>query len=50
MALLLEFPKDIAHRQLDLAINWGRYAELIDYNHNTEIISLDASEGKVSTP
>lgn len=49
-ALLPEFPKDIAERQLDLAINWGRYAELIDYNDNTEIISLDASEGKVSTP
>lgn len=39
-ALLPEFPDELAERQLDVAINWGRYAELIDYNDRDETISL----------
>lgn len=49
-ALLPEFPQDVAEHQLDLAINWGRYAELIDYNDNTQMVSLDVSQGKASAP
>lgn len=45
-ALLPEFPHEMAERQLDIAINWGRYAELIDYNDSDETLSLDASGGK----
>jgi NitT/TauT family transport system ATP-binding protein len=46
-ALLPEFPDEMAERQLDVAINWGRYAELIDYNDSDETVSLAASNGKV---
>lgn len=49
-ALLPEFPNEMAERQLDIAINWGRYAELIDYNDTDEMLSLDESGGKVPTP
>jgi hypothetical protein len=35
----------MAERQLDVAINWGRYAELIDYNDSNEIVSLAVSNG-----
>jgi NitT/TauT family transport system ATP-binding protein len=45
-ALLPEFPDELAERQLDVAINWGRYAELIDYNDSAETVSLDESNGK----
>lgn len=47
-ALLPEFPDVIAERQLDLAINWGRYAELIDYNDGDEMVSLDISGGRAA--
>ncbi len=45
-ALLPEFPDEIAERQLDVAINWGRYAELIDYDDGEEVIRLDLADGK----
>ncbi len=39
-ALELEFPPDEADRQLDIIINWGRYAEILVYDDTTETISL----------
>ena len=45
-ALSLEFPDDIAEQQLDIAIDWGRYAELIDYDDRDETIRLDPSQGR----
>ena len=45
-ALLPEFPDELAERQLDVAINWGRYAELIDYDDSGETVSLAASNGQ----
>lgn len=45
-ALLPEFPDELAERQLDIAINWGRYAELLDYDDRREMLSLDASNGQ----
>lgn len=45
-ALLPEFPDELAERQLDIAINWGRYAELLDYDDRGEMLSLDTSDGK----
>ncbi len=45
-ALSLEFPDDIAEQQLDVAIDWGRYAELIDYDDRDEVIRLDPSQGR----
>lgn len=48
-ALLPEFPDELAIRQLDIAIDWGRYAELIDYDDRNELLSLDISDGKAVT-
>ena len=36
-----DFNAQDARRQLDTAIDWGRYAELFDYNTNTEQITAD---------
>ncbi|WP_194818565.1 nitrate/sulfonate/bicarbonate ABC transporter ATP-binding protein [Nocardia sp. XZ_19_385] len=35
------FSPDDARRQLDLAIDWGRYAELYDYEKDTDQITAD---------
>ena len=47
-ALLPEFPDELAERQLDVAINWGRYAELIDYNDGAETVSLAVTNSKAA--
>lgn len=44
-ALELEFPPEEAFRQLDTAVNWGRYAEILAYEDNTEIIYLEPGAG-----
>lgn len=40
-ALELDFPPEEAYRQLDTAVNWGRYAELLAYEDNTGLIYLE---------
>jgi NitT/TauT family transport system ATP-binding protein len=45
-ALLPEFPDEMSERQLDVAINWGRYAELLDYNDRDEMVSLETADSK----
>lgn len=45
-ALLPEFPDDVATRQLDTVIDWGRYAELLDYDDRNETLRL----GEAVTP
>jgi NitT/TauT family transport system ATP-binding protein len=40
-ALELEFPPETASRQLDIAIHWGRNAELIDYQPDQDTIHLE---------
>ncbi len=45
-ALLPEFPDEMAERQLEVAIDWGRYAELIDYDDSEEVLRLDVPDGK----
>ena len=40
-ALELEFPPEEARRQLDLIIQWGRYAELFEYDDGSEILSRE---------
>lgn len=42
-ALRPDFPDDLAERQLDVAISWGRYAELIEYDDRSETLRLDPS-------
>jgi NitT/TauT family transport system ATP-binding protein len=44
-ALELEFPPEEAFRQLDTAVNWGRYAEILAYEDNAEIIYLEPGAG-----
>lgn len=40
-ALELEFPTEEAEKQLDTLINWGRYAELVSYNDDKELVYLE---------
>jgi NitT/TauT family transport system ATP-binding protein len=40
-ALELDFPVEEAARQVEVAINWGRYAELLAYNDRTASIDLE---------
>jgi C-terminal AAA-associated domain len=35
------FSEDRAHQQLDLAIDWGRYAELYSFDADTGQLKLD---------
>ncbi len=39
--LLLDFHQEEAARQLDTAIDWGRYAELLAYDDKTRVIFLE---------
>lgn len=40
-ALELEFHEEEAERQLETAINWGRYAELLAYDDSSQILYLE---------
>ena len=40
-ALELEFPPEEAERQLETAVNWGRYAELIAYDDDNGVLYLE---------
>jgi len=40
-ALELEFPPEEAERQFDIIIEWGRYAELLSYDDDREVIFLE---------
>ena len=40
-ALELEFPPEEAARQLETAVDWGRYAELVAYDDSSEIFYLE---------
>ncbi len=41
MALALEFVPEEASRQVDVAVNWGRYAELFAYDNDTKSVVLE---------
>lgn len=43
-ALELDFPPEEAQRQLDLIIDWGRYAELLAYDDGSEVIHREVEE------
>ncbi len=45
-ALELEFPPAEAEKQIEVAVNWGRYAELVSYDDGKGTISLEEA-GKV---
>jgi NitT/TauT family transport system ATP-binding protein len=40
-ALELEFHEEEAERQLDTAIDWGRYAELLAYDDSSQVLYLE---------
>lgn len=40
-ALELEFPSEEAERQLDVIIDWGRYAEILAYDDDDEVLYLE---------
>ncbi len=40
-ALELEFPPEEAEQQLDTAVRWGRYAEILSYEDDAEMIYLE---------
>jgi NitT/TauT family transport system ATP-binding protein len=39
---------DKTEEQLDIAINWGRHAELFAYDHDTEELYLESHDGKMT--
>jgi NitT/TauT family transport system ATP-binding protein len=43
------FSRDEAHRQFEIAVDWGRYAELFSYDGNTNQLKLD-DEYVVTSP
>ena len=40
-ALELEFPPEEAEKQVEIAVNWGRYAELLSYDDDKATIYLE---------
>lgn len=46
-ALRPDFPDQLAEHQLDTAIDWGRYAELIHYNDTNEMLSVGSADQQI---
>jgi NitT/TauT family transport system ATP-binding protein len=44
MALELEFPAEEAARQLETAVSWGRYADLLAYDYDEEMLYLEPAD------
>jgi NitT/TauT family transport system ATP-binding protein len=44
-SLGLEFPPDEATRQLDTAVDWGRYAEVLGYDNDDNAIFMSVAAG-----
>ncbi len=49
-ALELEFPEEEAYRQLDTAVDWGRYAEILAYEDASEVIYLEPLASQAARP
>lgn len=43
-ALSREFPLEVAERQLDTAVDWGRYAELFSYDSSDNAIFIEVEQ------
>lgn len=43
-ALSLEFPPDEAEKQIDILIEWGRYSEMLAYDREGKVISLESKQ------
>jgi len=46
-ALEREFPPEEADEQLEIAANWGRYAELLAYDDDDDVFYLEPAGGMV---
>jgi len=46
-ALSLDFPPEVAQKQIETLINWGRYGELLAYEDDTETIFLEPELSRV---
>jgi NitT/TauT family transport system ATP-binding protein len=42
-ALELDFPPEEAEKQIEIAVNWGRYAEILSYDDGKATIYLEQS-------
>ena len=42
-ALELDFPAEVAARQLETIVNWGRYTELLAYDDTRDVFYLEPS-------
>ncbi len=49
MALSLEFPQEEADSQIETLIKWGRYGELLNYDDDTETLSIEPELEMVKT-
>ena len=49
-ALELQFPPEEAQRQLEIATNWGRYAEILDYDDTAQAFFLAPLPEPVAPP
>ena len=52
-ALELDFPAEVAARQLETIVNWGRYTELLAYDDTRDVFYLEpagAAAGHGGTP
>jgi NitT/TauT family transport system ATP-binding protein len=47
-ALELEFPEDEAEKQLNTLITWGRYAEILSYNDDKELVYLETPSAQTA--
>ena len=44
-----EFSAEEATRQMDTAINWGRYSELLAFDDDSESVYLEPAEGSLGS-
>ena len=49
-ALELEFPPDVAERQLNTIVDWGRYAEVLAYDDRNELLALEPEADHAGIP
>jgi NitT/TauT family transport system ATP-binding protein len=49
-ALELDFPPEAAEGQINLIVDWGRYAEILAYDDDEEFLYLEPSINQPTTP
>ncbi len=49
-ALALEFPPEEAERQMETAVNWGRYAELFYFDDDEDVLFIEQEHPTYGTP